>query len=182
MISGLLVMIPISLGTVLYPIGSRDPSRMAQGLRLTIAISYAIGLLANAVLIVAAVPILEVFGSSYAENGAATLHILALGVFPLTFKTLYVSLHRVHRRLGSALPIVWGGTVLELAGATIGAQVGGLTGVAVGWLLAVCLEGLVMAPDVLRALRAAPPGEAGDGTLGPAEKGPGTRRRSWIGA
>jgi O-antigen/teichoic acid export membrane protein len=160
MISGLLVMIPVSLGTVLYPIGSREPQRMTGGLRLTIAISFGVGLLANLFLLFAAVPILEVFGSSYAEDGATTLHILALGVFPLTFKTLYVSVHRVQRRLGPAIPIVWGGTLLELAGATIGAQLGGLTGVALGWLAAVYIEGLVMSPDVLRALRSPPPADA----------------------
>jgi O-antigen/teichoic acid export membrane protein len=158
MISGLLVMIPVSLGTVLYPIGSREPERMTQGLRLTIAISFGVGLLANLFLVFAAAPILEVFGTSYAEGGGTTtLHLLALGVFPLTFKTLYVSVHRVTRRIGPALPIVWGGTVLELAGATVGAQIGGLTGVAVGWLVAVCIEGLVMSRDVLQALRVPPP-------------------------
>jgi len=103
-----------------------------------------------------AVPILEIFGSSYAEQGAATLHILVLGVFPLTFKTLYVSVHRVQRRLGSALPIVWGGTILELVGAIIGSKLGsGLTGIAWGWLVAVYIEGIVMARDVLKAVRSA---------------------------
>ncbi len=163
MIAGLLVMVPVSLGTVLYPIGSRDPSRMAQGLRLTLSISLGLGFAANLFLIPAAAPILEIFGSSYAEQGATPLHILALGVFPLTFKTLYVAVHRVQRRLGRALPIVWGGTLLELAGAIVGAKVGGgLTGVATGWLVAVCVEGAVMARDVLRAMHHT--GEAGSPT------------------
>lgn len=154
MIAGLLVMVPVSLSTVLYPIGSREPDRMAAGLRLSLAISLAFGLAANAILVVAAVPLLEVFGTSYAEQGASTLHILALGVFPLAFKTLYVALRRVQRRLGSALPVVWGGTLLELLGAVLGAKLGGgLTGVAWGWFAATCVEGLWMGGDVVRAVR-----------------------------
>ena len=154
MIAGLLVMVPVSLSTVLYPIGSRDPDRMTQGLKLSISISLGFGLAANLVLIPAATPILSIFGASYAEQGASTLHILALGVFPLVFKTLYVTMRRVQRRLGSALPVVWGGTLLELLGAVLGAQlVGGITGIAWGWLIAVCLEGLMMGGDVVRAIR-----------------------------
>jgi O-antigen/teichoic acid export membrane protein len=154
MIAGLVTMVPISLATVLYPIGSQDMDRMTQGLKLTLAIAFSLGVVANLVLVPGAVPLLEVFGSSYAEQGAATLHILLLGIFPLTFKTLYVSVHRVQRRLGSALPIVWGGTILELVGAVLGAKLGhGLTGIAWGWLVAVYIEGLVMMWDVLKAVR-----------------------------
>src|SRR5581483_7680653 len=83
----------------------------------------------------------------------AALHFLALGVFPLTFKTHYVAVHRVGRRLRAALPVVWAGTALELGGGAVGAIVGGLTGVALGWLAGLCLEALVMARDVLRGLR-----------------------------
>ena len=161
MIAGLLAMVPISLATVLYPIGSQDKTQMTQGLKLTLAIAFSLGILANLILVPGAVPILEVFGSSYAEQGASTLHILVLGVFPLTFKTLYVSVHRVQRKLGSALPIVWGGTILELVGAIVGSKLGdGLTGIAWGWLVAVYIEGIVMAGDVLKAVRSPADGEA----------------------
>ncbi len=78
---------------------------------------------------------------------------MALGVFPLTFKTHYVAIHRVQRRLGAALPIVWAGTLLELGGGAAGAIAGGLTGVAWGWLAGLCVEGLVMSRDVIRGLR-----------------------------
>jgi O-antigen/teichoic acid export membrane protein len=169
MIAGLLAMVPISLATVLYPIGSQDKSRMAQGLKLTLAIAFSLGVLANLILVPTAVPILEVFGSSYAEQGAGALHILVLGVFPLTFKTLYVSVHRVQRKLGSALPIVWGGTILELVGAVVGSKLGsGLTGIAWGWLVAVYIEGIVMAGDVLKAVRS-PAGPTTERALEPSQ-------------
>src|SRR5206468_9712986 len=91
-------------------------------------------------------------GQGYAGQATTALHLLALGVFPLTFKTHYVAIHRVQRRLGTALPIVWGGTLLELGGGAIGAIMGGLTGVAWGWLAGLCVEGLVMGRDVIAGL------------------------------
>jgi len=107
------------------------------------------------VLIVAAGPLLGLFGSAYASDATATLHLLALGVFPETIRTHYVTVHRIERRIPAAIPIVWGGTLLELIGGAVGALAGGLTGVAIGWLAAVCVEALVMAGDVRRALEPA---------------------------
>jgi O-antigen/teichoic acid export membrane protein len=152
MIVAHVVMVPASLGTVLYPIGSNDPARLLEGLRVTIRISFAVGLAANLILLPAAFPLLQIFGSAYAQQGTLPLHIMALAVFPLTFKALYVAIHRVERRLGKALPIVWGGTLLELGAAAVGGVLGGLTGVALGWLIAVCIEGLVMGAGVLRTI------------------------------
>ncbi len=153
MIAGFLVMVPLSLSMVAYAIGSADAAGLSRRFRLTFGISLGFGLIANLVLLPAASPILQVFGQSYAEQGTTPLHILALGVFPLTFKTHYVAIHRVQRRLKTALPIVWGGTLLELGGGAIGAILGGLTGVAWGWLAGLCIEGLVMSRDVLGGLR-----------------------------
>ncbi|MGH2974993.1 MAG: hypothetical protein ACRDLL_09025, partial [Solirubrobacterales bacterium] len=47
---------------------------------------------------------------------------------------------------------VWGGTLLELGGGALGAILGGLSGVAWGWLAGLCIEALVMGPDVIRGL------------------------------
>ncbi len=154
MIAGFLVMVPLSLSMVAYAIGSADAAGLARRFKFTFGISLAFGVIANLVLIPAASPALQVFGQSYADQATTALHVLALGVFPLTFKTHYVAIHRVQRTLGSALPIVWAGTLLELGGGAIGASMGGLTGVAWGWLAGLCLEGLVMSRDVLRGFRA----------------------------
>jgi O-antigen/teichoic acid export membrane protein len=155
MIAGFLVMVPLSLSMVAYAIASVDADGLSRRFRFTFAISLGFGLLANLVLVPAASPILQIFGQSYADQGTLPLHILALGVFPLTFKTHYVAIHRVERRLGSALPIVWGGTLLELGGGALGAILGGLSGVAWGWLAGLCIEALVMGPDVIRGLYSA---------------------------
>jgi O-antigen/teichoic acid export membrane protein len=151
MIASLLFAVPLALSTVLYAIGSGDSTGLAERFRLTLRTSMAVGLLGNLVLLVAAGPLLHAFGASYADDATVTLHILALGVFPETIRTHYVSVHRIERQIPAAIPIVWGGTALELAGGAVGALAGGLTGVAVGWLIAVCIEAVVMGGDVLRA-------------------------------
>ena len=153
MIAGFLVMVPLSLSMVAYAIGSVDASGLARRFRFTFALSMGFGVIANLVLLPAASPALGIFGQGYADQATTALHIMALGVFPLTFKTHYVAIHRVQRRLGAALPIVWAGTLLELGGGAAGAILGGLTGVAWGWLAGLCVEGLVMSRDVIRGLR-----------------------------
>jgi O-antigen/teichoic acid export membrane protein len=157
MIVGFLVMVPLSLSMVSYAIGSADAAGLSRRFRFTFAISLGFGLIANLVLIPAAYPVLQVFGQGYADQATTALHVLALGVFPLTFKTHYVAIYRVQRRLGVALPVVWVGTLLELGGGVIGAVAGGLTGVAWGWVAGLCIEALVMSKGVLGGLR---PGRA----------------------
>jgi O-antigen/teichoic acid export membrane protein len=152
MIAGFLVMVPLSLSMVAYAIGSADAAGLSRRFRFTFWISLGFGLIANLVLIPAAGPALRIFGQSYADQATTALHVLALGVFPLTFKTHYVAIHRVQRRLRTALPIVWGGTLLELGGGAVGAIMGGLTGVAWGWLAGLCIEALAMGTDVIRGL------------------------------
>jgi O-antigen/teichoic acid export membrane protein len=152
MIASLIFAVPISLSTVLFAVGSGESEQLDKRFRITVYTSLAFGLLANLVLLAAGETILSAFGASYAANATTTLHILALGVFPEVVRTHYVTTHRISRRIPAAIPIVWGGTILELIGGTVGALVDGLTGVALGWVAAVCVEALVMGPDVLRAL------------------------------
>jgi O-antigen/teichoic acid export membrane protein len=118
--------------------------------------------LAVLVLVPFAGPVLRIFGESY-ESATATLRILALGVFPLVIKTHYVAIHRVRRTLGRAMPIAWAGTALELGGGALGAALGGLSGVAWGWLAGLLIEAVVMGGDVTRALAVPRPAAAGSG-------------------
>jgi hypothetical protein len=47
--------------------------------------------------------------------------------------------------------LIWAGTTLEVVFAVAGAKIGGLNGVAIGWLVALCLEAAVMTPRVVAA-------------------------------
>lgn len=148
LVVGFLIMVPFSLSSVAYAIGSGNEARIEERFRFTFVVSIGLGILANLVLIPAAGPILEIFGAGYAETATTALHVLALGIFPLTVKTHYVAIHRVRRTLRRALPIAWAGTVLELGGGALGAALGGITGVAWGWLAGLLIEAVVMSRDV----------------------------------
>jgi O-antigen/teichoic acid export membrane protein len=146
-------MVPVSLSSVLFAVGSGDPERLSDRYRLSVGISLALGLVAVAVVMVAGGPILSLFGPTYEEHALTTLEILTLGVFPETVKAHFLSITRVERRIAQTMPLVIGGTVLEICGAVAGALIAGLSGVAAGWLIAVCIEAVVMSRTVLRFLR-----------------------------
>lgn len=153
MIASFGFMVPVSLSSVLYAIGSGDAVDLHQRYRLSVGISAALGLATNLFLLFAGGPILGIFGAGYEAEALGALHILALGVFPETIKAHFLSIIRVERRISSTIPFVVAATALELAGAVAGALAGSLSLVAAGWLVAVCIEAIAMSPHVLRFLR-----------------------------
>jgi O-antigen/teichoic acid export membrane protein len=163
MITGFMFFVPLSLSTVLYAVGSGESERLADRFRLTVYVSLGFGVFSNLVLLVLGTPLLEIFGASYASEASSTLHVLALDIFPSTILTHYVALRRIERRLATALPVIWGGALLQVGGGVIGALLGGLVGVAIGWVAGATIEAMIMGPEVFRALKAraidAPPEE-----------------------
>jgi O-antigen/teichoic acid export membrane protein len=156
MIVSLLFGIPQSLSTVLYAVGSGDPKELERRFRFTLAVSAACGVAAMLILLPAGELLLHLFGATYASQATVALQILALGVFPEAIRTHFVAVRRLTRRIGTALPLVWGGAVLEVAGGTIGGLLtDSLTGVAIGWLAAICIESVVMSRDVWRMVTGA---------------------------
>ena len=153
MITSFMFFVPLSLSTVLYAVGSGESKRLADRFRLTVYVSLGFGVVSNLALLVLGDPLLEIFGASYASEASNTLHILALDIFPSTVMTHYVALRRIERRLATALPVIWGGALLQVGGGVLGALLGGLSGVAIGWVAGATVEAIVMAPEVLRALR-----------------------------
>jgi O-antigen/teichoic acid export membrane protein len=153
MIASFGFMVPVSLSSVLYAVGSGDSERLHERYRLSIGLSAAIGVVVNLALLVAGGPILSLFGASYEQGALVTLHILALGVFPETIKAHFLSISRVERRIAATIPLVIGGTFLELGGALAAGLSDSLALIAAGWLAAVCIEAAVMSRDVFRFLR-----------------------------
>lgn len=150
-------MVPISLSSVLFAVGSGDDERLSDRYRLSVGISLVLGCAAVAIVMLFGGPILSLFGPTYEQHALATLQILTLGVFPETIKAHFLSITRVERRIAQTMPLVIGGTALELCGAVAGALATGLSGVAAGWLIAVCIEAAIMSRTVLRFLRLLPP-------------------------
>lgn len=151
MIAGVLYLGPAMLTTALFAVGVRDPATLASKTRLTLGLSLGAALAANVVLLVGAGHILSLFGTDYPTYGAPTLRILALGVIPSIVKEHYVAISRIEQRTSTAAILIVGGAVLELVLVAVGASVGDLSGLSLGWVAALTLEAIVMARPVYRA-------------------------------
>jgi O-antigen/teichoic acid export membrane protein len=142
-----------ALTTALYAASSAQPATLPRKIRLTLSLAVGAAVLANCVLFFGTKQILELFGHSYAEQAVWSLRILGVESFPFIIKTHYITVRRIERKVGYAtLPAIAGG-VLELGASALGAFLGGLTGLSLGWLLAMCIEGACMTPTVYRAAR-----------------------------
>jgi O-antigen/teichoic acid export membrane protein len=156
MLAGLAFAVPFALSISLYAVGAAAPTTLAHKMRLTLGLAVATGVLANGVLLVGASPLLHLFGPAYAVQAAWSLRILGLGVFPLIVKDHYVAIRRIHGRVVGAALGLMGGSILEVGLAGLGARAGSLSGLSLGWLVAVCLEAILMAPTVYRAAAQVP--------------------------
>lgn len=142
--------IPYTLTTVLFAAGAADPSAFAQKARLTLSLATALGVTMSIVVWVGAEWIMGIFGAAYAEQGSWALRIMALGVFPLIIKDHFVAVSRVNGTIPRTAVVAALGSLLELGAAAAGAYANGLTGLAVGFVLALCLEAAYMARTVYR--------------------------------
>jgi hypothetical protein len=115
-------------------------------------ISAIVILAADAFLEVAAQPILEIFGHSYALQATPCLRILVLAALPLIIKNHYLSVCRIHDRIVQALVIMIPGGLMELGAAGLGAHYAGLSGICLGWVVSVYIETLFMGTTVYQAL------------------------------
>jgi hypothetical protein len=121
--------------------------------RVTLGIGLVASLLANCVLQVAATQVLSLFGASYAQQATWTLRILLLAAFPLTIKYHYIAICRIQDRIRRAMLGILPGSLLELSAAALGAHLGGLIGLSVGWVVAIYIESLFMVRTVVRTVR-----------------------------
>jgi len=142
-----------ALSTVLYALCSARPDTLALKARLTLTLATVTSILASGVLLFGSKQVLGLFGHTYAEQAAWCLRFLSLAVFPLIVKSHYIAICRIHDRLVHAmLPIAFG-TLLEVGAAALGAFLGGLSGLSLGWLAALCVEAMFMSPTVYKAVR-----------------------------
>ena len=145
-------LIPSALTSVLHAMNSADPAMLARKARSTIGLATLVALFVDAVLLFETKLVLSPFGSSYAMQAAWTLRILCLASFPLIIKSHYISICRIHDRIKPALYSMAPGSLLEVVAAAVGAHVAGLTGLSLGWVLAVSVESLFMLPTVYKAV------------------------------
>lgn len=153
MLSGFTYVIPFALSLVLFAMNSDQPSTLVHKARLTISLSFIAIALANFVLQIGTKQLLGLFGHVYAEQAAWSLRILALGAFPLIIKNHYIAISRIQNRMAHAMPPIAIGTLLELGGAALGGHLGGISGLSLGWITALCLESAFMSRIVYKIIR-----------------------------
>jgi O-antigen/teichoic acid export membrane protein len=153
MIANFIFSVPLALTTVLFAINSTETEALAQKIRLTLSISVTVTLLANIVTFFGTQPLLGLFGHMYAEQAAWSLRLLGLAALPLILKNHYVVLCRIQDQMARAILPLLAGLLLELGSATFGAYLGGLTGLSLGWGIALCIEGTLMSHRLYKAVR-----------------------------
>src|SRR6266487_1404678 len=151
MISGLVFIASYALTTVLYAISPSETEELARKIRMTLGLAFIIAIAANLVLQLGAGIILSLFGHVYAEEATWCLRVLSLAAFPTMIKYHYVAVKRIDKQMTRAMIPVAVGSFLELAVAAVGGRMGGLLGLSIGWVVAVYIEGTLMAPAVYKA-------------------------------
>ena len=160
MISTLLFMVPVHLGTVLFALASASPEVMAEKLRFVLRISLLIGLPAMLVLAVVAHFALDLFGPGYAALGTLPLWLRIIGYIPQMPRAQFVAVSRATNRVGRAAGLMCSFALCEavsvyvggkLGDRYIGGEHGGLYGLSFAYLGVLVMEGLITAPTVLRA-------------------------------
>ena len=151
MLVGMVFVAPTALTTVLHVFGAADRAGLARATRQSLGLSLAATLLAGGALFAGADWLLRMFGDGYAEQATWCLRILCLGGLPAIVKTHYIAICRATDDLPAALPRTIAGATLELALAALGARLGGLTGLSLGWLAAMGLQAALMGGVVRQA-------------------------------
>ena len=92
-------------------------------------------------------------------NGTTALRLLVLVGPAYVIKDHYVAIRRAQGRLGHAAKVMAAGTSAEALGAALGGIYWGMTGICIGWLVAVSCEAVVLLPAVIRVYRRDPAAE-----------------------
>ncbi|HEX9130661.1 MAG TPA: hypothetical protein VF844_00065, partial [Ktedonobacteraceae bacterium] len=153
MIANFVFSIPYPLTTVLFATNSARPADLAQKARLTLGLATGTSVLVSCLLLFDTKQVLGLFGSIYAEQASWSLRILALGVFPLIIKNHYMAISRIQNRMSDAILPMLVGVLLELGGAALGAYLGSLVGLSLGWVIALFIEAVFMSRSVYKAVR-----------------------------
>ena len=147
-----LVLVATNFATSLLVEGASAPEKLAELTRGVLARCALAVTLGVAVLVVAARPILSIYGSSYASQAASLLGLLAVGVLPRSLVIITFSLDRLAGKVGRATLTNLVLTVLFLGGSWVSLPRVGLTGVALAWCVGNLIIAIVRLPTIVRAV------------------------------
>jgi O-antigen/teichoic acid export membrane protein len=156
-------MLSFHFSTALYAASTADPDGLAAKLRFTLRVTLLGGVAGVPFVIVAARPLLHVFGAQYAARATLPLVVMIAAYFGSVLKNNYVALLRIADKITKAAVYSTVTCFIRLAAMAAGGLAYGLIGVSVALLVSTCAEGLYTLP----ALRSALKGERPETTQGP---------------
>jgi O-antigen/teichoic acid export membrane protein len=165
MISSLLFMVPVHLGTVLFALASASPQLVAEKLRFVLRVSLMIGLPVMAALAIGAHFMLGIYRPVYAELGTVPLWLLIIGYIPQMPRAQFIAVSRATNRVGQAAGLICFFASCEIVSIYVGGRLGGLDGLSFAYLGVLIMEGVITAPTVLRAAYAVTATAAATGTF-----------------
>jgi len=151
-LANFVLVVPVALTTVLYATNSSDRALLSQRTRVTLSLALGASILADIVLLFGTRQVLSIYGHLYEEQATMTLRILSLTAFPQIVKSHYIALCRIQNKMLRGIVTLAIAAVFEIGCAAAGAKLGGLPGMSVAWLIALCVEALVMLPTVYQAV------------------------------
>lgn len=143
--------IPFLLTTVLFALTAGDEAALRDQVRFTLAISAAVAVVAAPTFYFLSGFALSLFSSADLTARTA-MWILVLSVAPSAIKAHYVVIARVRGQMSRAARLTTVGAGFEIAMAALGGWTGSITGMAVAWLIAVCIEAICFGPTVYSAV------------------------------
>jgi O-antigen/teichoic acid export membrane protein len=150
MMAWVVYIVPIQVGMTVFAEVAGEPERFRRATRHGVRSSLTVGGLGALIAIAAAPLALRILGEEYAADGVEPLRILVVAVVPLTFVQVYFATCRATRRLAEATVMGWTLAIGSVVAGAVAATAGGLTGIAVAWLV---VQGAGGAWAVLRLVR-----------------------------
>jgi O-antigen/teichoic acid export membrane protein len=154
MIAFLVRFVPFATAQAAFAEITNGAVSLASGIRRSVWSTTAFTLVPTLAVVAFAHPMLSLMGPRYAEAGTTPLRLLVLGVIPQVALELYVMTRRVMLRLTEPNIVFVLSGIASIIAAAYGAHVGGLVGVAVGWLAVDAAVGLWAALRVFQLARA----------------------------
>jgi O-antigen/teichoic acid export membrane protein len=152
-IANVLAIVPASLSTVLYAVNSANPALLAYKLRNTLLFSFVFCSLGISLIQFGSETILGLFGHIYAQEASSSLRILSVGAFALIIKYHFIALCRIRGTMEQAIFVLTLSAALELGFAALGAHLGGLSGLCMGWIAALGIEAVLMFYPIYKVVR-----------------------------
>lgn len=150
MVAAFVAMLPSNVALSLFAVASGDRAALRSKVRAGLLICFAAGIPASILCVVAAHPIMGIFGPQYAGPAGDVLALLSLAYVPVVFQQFYLAISRVLGRIRRAGIFAVVAGLVEIAAAAYGGSRGTLHELVLWLLVVFVLEGALMAPAVLR--------------------------------